>query len=67
MKKKKVEENRRTTEDKKSRQEDQSPYFNPVVSTIDELVGKSVKHFTYDYGSTEKWFNEIVVLLEGRY
>ena len=36
----------------------------PVVTCIDELIGKRVEHFTFDYNGKEKWYNGVVVCLK---
>lgn len=36
----------------KSRQDNSSSYFAPVVSAIDEPEGRHVEHVTYDYDGT---------------
>ena len=30
-----------------------------VVTSVDDLVGKRVKHITFDYGGKEKWFRDV--------
>ena len=36
----------------------------PIVTCIDELIGKKVKHLTVDYDGQEKWFSGIVVCVK---
>ena len=36
----------------------------PIVTSIDELIGKKVKHLTVDYDGQEKWFSGIVVCVK---
>ena len=33
----------------------------PIVTSVDELVGKRVQHLTFDYDGKEKWFPGVVV------
>ena len=33
----------------------------PIVTSVDELVGKRVQHLTFDYDGKEKWFLDVVV------
>ena len=33
----------------------------PIVTSVDELVGKRVHHLTFDYDGKEKWFSGVVV------
>ena len=33
----------------------------PIVTSVDELVGKRIQHLTFDYDGKEKWFPGVVV------